>query len=267
MKNKFIRKIRGKNIDYNIVLPLIILLVFILCASSYYLISNLVKDKKENDEFKNLEQIIVENKTNEDSQNKEEKSNTTNYSNVDLNSLKNQNRDLIGWIRIDNTNINYPVMQNGNYYLRRNFYKKYSKLGTPYLADYCNIRTSDILTIFGHHINQGYMFADLIKYQNYDFYKSHKYIKFYTIENYETIENIYEVCFAFKIKAEKYNYYSYTKFYDEDDLKEFVENCQKLSIYNTDTKFDYGNQFITLSTCEYSQNNGRMIVIAKRITK
>ena len=267
MKNKFIKKIRGKNIDYNIVLPLIILLVFILCACIYYLISNLVKDKKENDEFKNLEQIIVENKTNEDSQNKEEKSNTTNYSNVDLNSLKNQNRDLIGWIKIDDTNINYPVMQNGNYYLRRNFYKKYSKLGTPYLADYCNIRTSDILTIFGHHINQGYMFADLIKYQDYDYYNSHKYIKFYTLENNQTIENIYEVCFAFKIKAERYNYYSYTRFYDEDDLKEFVENCQKLSIYNTDTKFDYGNQFITLSTCEYSQNNGRMIVIAKRITK
>ena len=261
MKNKFIKKIRGKNIDYNIVLPLIILLVFILCASSYYLISNLVKDKKENDEFKNLEQIIVENKTNEDSQNKEEKSNTTNYSNVDLNSLKNQNRDLIGWIKIDNTNINYPVMQNGNYYLRKNFYKKYSKLGTPYLADYCNIRTSDILTIFGHHINQGYMFADLIKYQDFDYYNSHKYIKFFTLKNNQTIENNYEVCFAFKIKAERYNYYSYTKFYDEDDLKEFVENCQKLSIYNTDTKFDYENQFITLSTCEYSQNNGRMIVI------
>ena len=152
-------------------------------------------------------------------------------------------------------------MQNGNYYLRRNFYKNYSKLGTPYLADYCNIRTSDILTIFGHHINQGYMFADLIKYQNYDYYKSHKYIKFYTLENYETVENIYEVCFAFKIKADRYNYYSYTRFYDENDLKEYVENCKKLSFYNTETKFDYGNQFITLSTCEYSQNNGRMIVI------
>ena len=152
-------------------------------------------------------------------------------------------------------------MQNGNYYLRRNFYKNYSKLGTPYLADYCNIKTSDILTIFGHHINQGYMFADLLKYQNYDYYKSHKYIKFYTIENYQTIENIYEVCFAFKVKAQNYSYYSYTRFYDENDLKEFVENCQRLSFYNTDTIFDYGNQFITLSTCEYSQDNGRMIVI------
>ena len=93
------------------------------------------------------------------------------------------------------------------------------------------------------------MFADLIKYQSYDYYKSHKYIKFYTLENYETIEKIYEVCFAFKIKADRYNYYSYTRFYDENDLKEYVENCQRLS----------------LSTCEYSQNNGRMIVIAKKI--
>ena len=265
MKNKFWKKIRGRNIDFNIVLPLIIFLIFVLCASGYYLISTLIKDKKENDEFISLEQMIVENKVDENEKIQEENSNITNYSNIDLISLKMENKDLIGWIKIDNSNINYPVMQNGNYYLRKNFYKKYSKLGTPYLADYCNIRTSNILTIFGHHINQGYMFADLLKYQNYDYYKSHKYIKFYTLEDNKTIENIYEVCFAFKIKAERYSYYSYTRFYDENDLKEYVENCQKLSFYNTETKFDYGNQFITLSTCEYSQNNGRMIVIGKKI--
>ena len=258
MKNKIFR-------DKTIIIPTIILLVFLLGASSYYLFSNLFKDKKENDEFKNLEQMIIENNSNKDYQIQEENSNTTNYSSIDLNSLKMENNDLIGWIKIDDTNINYPVMQNGNYYLRRNFYKNYSKLGTPYLADYCNIKTSDILTIFGHHINQGYMFADLIKYQSYDYYKSHKYIKFYTLENGETIENIYEVCFAFKVKAENYSYYSYTRFYDEKDLKEYVENCQRLSIYNTDTKFDLGNKFITLSTCDYSQNNGRMIVIGKKI--
>ena len=205
--------------------------------------------------------MIIENKTDENEKIEEGISDATNYSNIDLNTLKIQNKDLIGWIKIDNSNINYPVMQNGNYYLRRNFYKNYSKLGTPYLADYCNIKTSDILTIFGHHINQGYMFADLIKYQNYDYYKKHKYIKFYTLKDYETIENIYEICFAFKIKADRYNYYSYTRFYDENDFKEYVENCKKLSLYNTETKFDYGNQFITLSTCEYSQDNGRMIVI------
>ena len=262
MKNKFRRKIKGINIDKNIIIPLIILLVSILSASSYYLISNLINNKKENDEFKDLEQmIIVENTNDKNEEIKEENAETTNYTNLDLNSLKMQNNDLKGWIKIEDTNINYPVMQNGNYYLRRNFYKNKSKLGTPYLADYCNIRTSDILTIFGHHINQGYMFADLIKYQDYDYYKNHKYIKFYTLENYKTIENIYEVCFAFKIKAENYNYYSYTSFYDVKDFKEYVETCKRLSIYDTETKFDYGNKFITLSTCEYSQDNGRMIVI------
>ena len=134
MKNKFSRKIRGRVIDKNIILPLIIFLVFILCASSYYLISTLVKDKKENDEFKDLEQMIIENKTDENEKIEEGISDATNYSNIDLNTLKIQNKDLIGWIKIDNSNINYPVMQNGNYYLRRNFYKNYSKLGTPYLA-------------------------------------------------------------------------------------------------------------------------------------
>ena len=125
MKNKFWKKIRGRNIDFNIVLPLIIFLIFILCASGYYLISTLVKDKKENDEFISLEQMIVENKVDENEKIQEENSNITNYSNIDLNTLKIQNNDLIGWIKIDNSNINYPVMQNGNYYLRRNFYKNY----------------------------------------------------------------------------------------------------------------------------------------------
>ena len=266
MKNRIFR-------DKHVVIPIIILLVFIVGASSYYLISNLVKDKKENDDFKYLENIAMitnddkEEKndlTNENEQKENKNNNTSNYSYMNLKALKIQNNDLIGWIKIDNSNINYPVMQNGNYYLRKNFYKNYSKLGTPFLADYCNIRTSDILTIFGHHINQGYMFADLVKYQNYNYYKNHKYIKFYTIENDETIENIYEVCFVFKVKANDYSYYSYTRFYDSDDFKEYVENCKNLSIYNIDTKFDYGDKFITLSTCEYSQDNGRIIVIGRR---
>ena len=72
------------------------------------------------------------------------------------------------------------------------------------------------------------------------------------------------VCFAFKVKAQNYSYYSYTRFYDSDDFKEYVENCKNLSIYNIDTKFDYGDKFITLSTCEYSQDNGRIIVIGRR---
>ena len=260
------------NKKYKMILKL---LIVILAISSFFLIKEIAENKKENDIYENLQEIVID-KENTSNQNENKEILKSEISNIstekstvidnkyNLENVLKINSDVIGWIKIDNTNINYPVMQNGNYYLRKNFYKNYSKLGTPFLADYCNIRTSDILTIFGHHINQGYVFADLVKYQNYNYYKNHKYIKFYTIENDETIENIYEVCFVFKVKANDYSYYSYTRFYDSDDFKEYVENCKNLSIYNIDTKFDYGDKFITLSTCEYSQDNGRIIVIGRR---
>lgn len=270
--------------DKDILIPLIILLVTILVASSYYVINNLMKEKKENDMFKNLEQEIIDNVSNnvednlqnktdkkaENNSNKidqisTQKSKTTNYSIADLKSLKIKNSDIVGWIKVDGTNINYPVMQNGQFYLHRNFYKKYSQLGTPFLQEDCSIKTSDNLIIYGHHIKSGKMFADLVKYQNYNFYKKHKYIKFYTQENGETKENTYEICYVFKTTANEngFKFYSYTKFYDEEEFNFFVGNCRKRELYNTGIETKYGDKFLTLVTCEYSQKNGRIIVIGK----
>ena len=120
-----------KDKDKDILIPLIILLVTILVASSYYVISNLMKEKKENDIFKDLGQEIItdnvsnnvennipdeanntQNNSNEIDQNPSPKSKATNYSIADLKSLKIKNSDLVGWIKVDGTNINYPVMQN-----------------------------------------------------------------------------------------------------------------------------------------------------------
>lgn len=272
--------------DKDIIFSLTILLVAILVASSYYVISNLMKEKKENDMFKDLGQEIItdnvsnnvesnipdeanntQNNSNEIAQNPSQKSKTTNYSIADLKSLKIKNSDLVGWIKVDGTNINYPVMQNGQFYLHRNFYKKYSQLGTPFLQEHCSIKTSDNLIIYGHHIKSDKMFADLVKYQNYNFYKKHKYIKFYTLENGETKENTYEICYVFKTTANEngFKFYSYTKFYDEEEFNSFVDNCLKRELYNTGIETRYGDKFITLVTCEYSQKNGRMVVIARKI--
>ena len=109
------------------------------------------------------------------------------------------------------------------------------------------------------------MFADLVKYQNYNFYKKHKYIKFYTQENGETKENTYEICYVFKTTANEngFKFYSYTKFYDEEEFNSFVENCRKRELYSTGIETKYGDKFLTLVTCEYSQKNGRIIVIGK----
>lgn len=187
---------------------------------------------------------------------------------IDLQKLYNINSDLVGWIKIDGTNINYPVMQNGNFYLRRNFYKNYSSCGTPYLAEYCGLKTSDNLILYGHHMNNKTMFSSLDNYKRFNFYKNHQYVKFYTLEDGKTIENTYEIIYAFKTVAYSDNGFKYNSFYIaniEEQFNDFILKCQELSFYNTGKTAKYGDKLITLSTCEYSQKNGRIVIVGRKI--
>ena len=95
-----------------------------------------------------------------------------------------QNEDMVGWISIAGTTINYPVMQsrnNPNFYLKHNFEKEYSDLGTPYVQENCDIAESDNLVIYGHHIKGGRMFGALEDYKSQSFYEEHKTIQFDTL--------------------------------------------------------------------------------------
>ena len=251
------------------------LLIVILAISSYFFIKEIAENKKEKDIYEDLQEIVQEqtNLTNEneftgDLKNETSNISNKNQSNYNLENISKINSDTIGWIKIDGTNIDYPVMQNKDYYLHKNIYKNYSSYGTPYLAEYCNLNTSDNLIIYGHHMNDNTMFSQLEYYKQYNFYKNHKYIKFYTLDNGKTEENTYEVIIAFKTVAyssKGFKYYNYTKFYNVEEFNFFVENCRKLQFYNTFANTYYGDKFITLSTCEYSQKNGRMVVVAKKL--
>lgn len=254
---------------------ILMLLIVILAISSYLFIKEITKNKKEVDIYDDLQVLVQENDSisseNENTDILED--NTSNLSsnknnNYNLENIAKINSDVIGWIKIDETNINYPIMQNKNYYLHRNIYKNYSSHGTPYLAEYCNLTTSNNLIIYGHHMNDNTMFSQLEYYKNYNFYKNHKYIKFYTFQNGQTIENTYEIITAFKTIAysdNSFKYYNYTNFENEQVFNEFVDNCRKLELYNTGVNTTYGDNLITLSTCEYSQKNGRMVVVAKKL--
>ncbi|MGN1269997.1 MAG: class B sortase [Clostridia bacterium] len=255
---------------------LLMLLIVILAISSYFFVKEFAENKKENDLFEDLQEIVQDEEisTNENDNTTILNNETSNLSNentsnnYNLEKIAKINSDTIGWIKIDGTNINYPVMQNGNYYLHRNIYKNYSSHGTPYLAENCNLRTSDNLIIYGHHMNDNSMFSGLVNYKNYQFYKNHKYINFYTLKDGQTIESSYEIVIAFKTVAYSnsgFKYHNYTNFYDEQELNTFVDNCRNLEFYNTGTKISYGDKLLTLSTCEYSQKNGRMVIIAKKI--
>ena len=250
---------------------ILLLLIVILAISSFFIIKEFAENKKETDIYDDLQEIVIEENTDIDTTNVDteiEKSEGESSNKYNLENIAKINSDVVGWIKIGNTNIDYPVMQNGDYYLHRNIYKNYSSHGTPYLAEYCNIQYSDNLIIYGHHMNDNSMFAQLDNYKKHSFYENHKYIKFYSYYNGKTIEKTYEVAIAFKtvVYSDKgFKYYNYTNFSDVQELNDFIENCRKLEFYNTGIDINYGDKLITLSTCEYSQKNGRIVVVAKQI--
>lgn len=256
------------NKKYIIILSL---LIVILAISSFFIIKEFAENKKEIDIYDDLQEIVIEENTDIDTTNVDteiEKSEGESSNKYNLENIAKINSDVVGWIKIGNTNIDYPVMQNGDYYLHRNIYKNYSSHGTPYLAEYCNIQYSDNLIIYGHHMNDNSMFAQLDNYKKHSFYENHKYIKFYSYYNGKTIEKTYEVAIAFKtvVYSDKgFKYYNYTNFSDVQELNDFIEKCRKLEFYNTGIDINYGDKLITLSTCEYSQKNGRIVVVAKQI--
>ena len=179
--------------------------------------------------------------------------------------LKAENPDFVGWIKIEGTSVNYPVVQTKaepQYYLRRSFEGSYSIAGTPFLDAQCDMEKGIGLIIYGHNMNDGSMFADLCKYESEDFYQEHKTIRFDTLDSFGE----YEVIAAFKTVAyseEGFKYYHFVRAEQEEDFDEFIAKCKELALYDTGVTAEYGDQLITLSTCEYSRTNGRMVVVAK----
>ena len=178
-----------------------------------------------------------------------------------------QNEDMVGWLSVAGTTINYPVMQTPNepnYYLKRNFEKEYSDLGTPYIQENCDLANSDNLVIYGHHIKGGKMFGALEDYKSQSFYEEHKTIQFDTL----TEQNEYEIVAVFKTVAYSsagFRYYDFVDAENEEAFNAYIEKCKELALYDTGVSAEYGDRLITLSTCEYSAQNGRLVVVAKKV--
>lgn len=180
-----------------------------------------------------------------------------------------KNKKVVGWIKIDGTKIDYPVMQtvNNEYYLDHNFDQEYDKNGSIFLDKDCDAAfPNDNMIIYGHHMKSGKMFGNLNYYSKESFYKEHPYIQFDTI--YE--EGLYQVMYVFRsrIYNEDEIVFKYYKFIDATSEDEFYSNMEEMnaiSLYDTDVRAQYGDKLITLSTCDSSENNGRFVVVAKKI--
>lgn len=184
--------------------------------------------------------------------------------------LQKENPEVVGWLEIEGTNISYPVCQtdNNDYYLTHSYKKEKVTGGSLFLdKDYDFTIPSSNLLIYGHRNTKGLLFEDLIKYQDEDFYNDHKTIRFTTVAEDAT----YEVMAAFNSKVyyqdetNVFRYYYFVNAENKAEYDEFIKNCKKESIYDTGITAEYGDQLLTLSTCEYSQKDGRFAVVAKKI--
>ena len=183
-------------------------------------------------------------------------------------SFYEQNSDMVGWITIPDTEVNYPVLQtpnNKDYYLHRTFEKKRSDWGAIYAREVCDINLpSDNITLYGHNMSNGTMFADLHKFEEKSWWMDNRYIYFDTLYEYHT----YEVFAVFVGTADLTIGFAYHLFDDAESEAEynmFVENCKRLSLYDTGITPQPGDKLLTLSTCDKSQDEGRFVVVARRV--
>ena len=181
--------------------------------------------------------------------------------------VREQNGDMVGWVKVDGTKIDYPVLQSPetpDFYLKHDFDKKSSPYGAPYASEMCDL-SSDCrnILIYGHHMKNGSMFAALDGYLDPDFREEHPIVEFDTMEDYGD----YEVMGVFALDATDQSdpLYSWIFCSDEEAFGEFVSYVKERSVYDTGIDAQWGDHLVTLVTCEYTHKNGRLLVVAKKI--
>ena len=260
---------------------LLVFFIVVFLVSGFFLARYIYNIKKSESAFAEVEGLIAKETPTSDTTPKGKKiieKNGTYYVEQEdgedtfykYDDLYEANHDFIGWLHIDDTPIDYPVMytpQDDEFYLRKDFNKQYSLSGTLFIDGRDKIANpSDNIIIYGHHMKSGTMFGSLQKYESQDYYESHKLIHFDTL--YE--EGTYEVIAAFKTQIYDEGYtgfvvYDFINALDREDFDYFVANCKELSSINASATASYGDKLITLTTCAYHVDNGRFVVIAKKV--
>lgn len=249
---------KGKaDIFYNVAI-LVCLAVFLV--SGGLLLKRYFDDRRSESEFAALESLIVSDAPAADG----EETNSAKFA-----ALRDQNSDFIGWISIEDTKLDFPVMyapNNKDFYLRHDFNKEYSVYGVPYLDEKTTLGANDQsenLVIYGHNMKTGTIFGCLTGYKEAGYYQQHPYVQFDTVYG----DGTYEVFAAFSIDVAADTSFVYNQYVDMDEetYDTYVEEVISRSDVDTGIRPVYGEQLLTLSTCEYSSDNGRYVVVARRV--
>lgn len=252
--------------------------VIIACLVSIF--SQVYTEYKENESFEKLAEIVTEDTTDTTIEAIVRKPNLLNISDSDdefqteqpvyyttyyqphsVSNLLSINSECFGWISIAGTNINYPVMHtpsNPQKYLNKNFYGEYSYSGTPFLDSRCSADSTNLI-IYGHHMNNGTMFADLCNYTDYSYFTEHPTVVLETKDG----PFAYSVFSVIKVKSDD-DWYRFTTVGTEKSYNSRIEYAKEKSIYDTGITPVYGQQILSLSTCYGYNQDDRILVLAVR---
>ena len=246
----------------NIILVAIIIVCLSIIGYKYY---NYNKDDKLNSEIQDLQPVINEasdsdnNSSGEnDGQDQSKEGNYVNSANEE--ELKSINSDYKMWIQIENTNINYPVVQSSDndYYLKHNFRKESNISGTVFVESANDIDNDKNIILYGHNMRNGTMFNNITNYKEESFFNEDNKINIImnnTLYEYEVfsvyVKNVNEVNLAIG-------------FANEDEFINYAYNEADESLYKKDVDFSAEDNLITLVTCSYEFTDARTIVVARR---
>lgn len=186
-------------------------------------------------------------------------------------ALYEQNPDIAGWLKIDGTGVDYPVVQtdrdNGEYYLRRDFTEASNQHGVPFIDNRVDQKAPSTNTIiFGHNMKDGQMFGELTKYMDLEYYKEHPVISYDSVYR----EGKYKIISIFitNTMAEHgpvFDYHNFINATSDDNMAQFLNQMKLRTIINTGVDVDVNDTLLTLSTCTYEFKEARFVVVARRV--
>lgn len=185
--------------------------------------------------------------------------------------LYEENNDMIGWISISGTVVDYPVMftpEDPNFYLYKNWNKEESQSGSIFIDGRSNEDTENII-IYGHKMKNGTMFGSLEKFKDEEYYQQHKYIKFDSIYQERTFQIIAvskAVIYYNEVPEGEYLFYENVELDSEEEFNQYINFMKQNSYFNIEESATYGDKLITLCTCDYWTQDARLLIVAKEIT-
>lgn len=246
-RNKIQLKGGGKNIRKIIIQFIIILFITIIVISANFLIKDILEyQRSNNSNIKLIKQVVT-------------KENNKEKTEIDWEKLEEINKEIIGWIKIENTNIDYPILKdNGDLkYLKHSFDGKYNINGSIFTLNDNPFQDNETI-IHGHNMKNGIMLSELGKYMKQEFFNEHPTFDIYTkIQNYKA--TVFS-CYSIGINIEENNIKSL-------NFKEQIEYYKKSSVYSTKNIGEI-EKIVKLSTCSYLNNHTmptdqRYYIIAK----